>query len=166
MRGRIAKRNSDKCEKVSHRKIVGRDFEVEAGLPEMPLHMSKIARREWRQIAPELVEAGRLSVLDGKALCAYCEAYAKAEAASKLIDKFGMLVPVRVLEKGKLVTTDKLRANPAVAILKDYLGVLATYLDMFGLSPKSRLRLGVPAEKPKSRLQELMDDARPVGFLN
>ena len=169
MRGRLRKSNAQKIFEgnLGNRPITGEDFVPEVGVPEMPKGLSFLARREWRQITRLLLERGTLSRLDGKALAAYCEAYARAEAASKLIDKFGLMVPILKLENGKLVATSELRPNPAVSIHKDYLMVQAKYLDMFGLSPKSRVSLNL-TDKPKrcSPLVALMEDAPVVGFLH
>jgi len=115
---------------------------------------------------------GGITKLDSKALAAYCEAYARSEEANRLIDKFGLMVPVYFYDKvsdlplkdaeGHFVVKEW-RRNPATLIHKDYLMVQARYLDMFGLSPKSRMSLKVQ-DKPKENPLAELRDAPVMGF--
>lgn len=169
MRGRLKKSSEDK---YGHTPPVGQDFVVDSGLPEKPKGLSRLARREWDRIVELLLPKGGVTKLDGKALAAYCEAYARSEEANRLIDLYGLMVPVYLLDKasdlplkdsdGKFVVKEW-RRNPATLIHKDYLMVQRAYLDMFGLSPKSRMSLKI-SDKPKINPLAELRDAPVMGF--
>lgn len=160
-------------EKTGHRKNYGQDFVLAPELPERPKGLSRLARREWEQITRMLLAKGGLAKVDGKALAAYCEAYARSEEANRLIDKFGLMVPVYFVDKvsdlplkdaeGNFVVKEW-RRNPATLIHKDYLMVQARYLDMFGLSPKSRMSLKLLPKPKENGLAALMQDKPVTGF--
>lgn len=160
MKGRPQKSNAVKRAEGNrgNRQIVGQDFNPACETPERPKGLSYLARREWGQIVALLLEKGTLTKLDGKALAAYCEAYAQSELAMRDVEKYGQLVPTYVIDKetgapmldgeGKPYVREWKR-NPATQTHKDYLMIQARYLDMFGLSPKSRMSLKL-ADKPKT----------------
>src|SRR5580704_5979761 len=94
-----------------HRRIVGDDFQPEPGVPEMPKGLSRAARREFRFMSRVLLDRGLLTIVDGKALAAYCQAYAFAEVALRDIEKHGQPVNVLALDKktGKPVVKCRVR---------------------------------------------------------
>lgn len=115
--------------------------------PEMPRGMSRAANREWKQIVPILLGMGVLTIVDGKALSAYCESYAGWEESRKHIKKFGRVFVTHFEDKeGNLIVGD-MKANPAVAQEQAYLKAMNTFLAQFGLSPSTRAK--VKGEKPE-----------------
>jgi P27 family predicted phage terminase small subunit len=122
-------------------------------MPEMPKGMAPAARREWAQIAPILMRLGVLSNIDGKALAAYCDAYAMWELARKDLTKNGLVLDAPVLDKdnnpvmydGNLIMVRK--QNPAFAIYNSAAKLMKSFLIEFGLTPASRAKLKI--EKPK-----------------
>src|SRR5579859_5538253 len=68
-------------------------------MPEMPKSLSRAARREWHYITRALLKVGLLSGMDGKALAAYCEAYAEWEQACRDVRKWGQLIEEPVVDK-------------------------------------------------------------------
>src|ERR1700734_2659283 len=82
-----------------HRRIVGDDFQPEPGVPEMPKGLSRAARREFRFMSRVLLDRGLLTIVDGKALAAYCQAYAFAEVALRDIERYGQLVDILAVDK-------------------------------------------------------------------
>jgi P27 family predicted phage terminase small subunit len=123
----------------------------ENGIPEMPKGMARLARREWKQITPLLLSNGLLSKVDGKALLAYCEAYARWQEAAKLIDKYGPVIRTSFETKDGEIILGDLKSNPAVSQTMQWLKLMKSYLIEFGLTPASRRNLKinkVPANDP------------------
>jgi P27 family predicted phage terminase small subunit len=158
MRGRPRKPNWLKILEGNrgHRPITGEDFQPPGEAPEMPKGMSRAARREFRFMCDALVPRGGITALDGKALWAYCDCYAMAQDARRLIEKHGQLIPMLAVDrktgKPKLGADGKpiikrYYNNPAVKIHMKYLRLMEEYLKMFGLTPASRQKLFIP---PKS----------------
>lgn len=113
------------------------------GEPEMPKGMSKAARREWRQVVPLLMESGVLSVIDGKALAAYCESYALWEIARNDYIKNGIQFRAMFENKEGALIAGDMKANPAVAIANNALKSMKAFLIEFGLTPASRRNLKI-----------------------
>lgn len=145
--------------KLSNEELSGADNPNPAkGEPEMPKGMSKAARREWRNIVPELQEVGVLSVVDGKALAAYCESYALWEQACKEYQKFGITFREMYTTKDGAEIVGEIKANPAVAIANQAAKTMKAFLIEFGLTPASRRNL---------KIEKKQGDENPMeGFLN
>lgn len=129
-----------------HRPLNLDEPKPDAGEPEMPRGMSPLARKEWRSIVPELLKLGVLSKIDGKALGAYCEAYAMWVKAHAEVKKYGLTIPSKAITKSGEVVTTGYKRNPAVGIMNDALKIMKSYLGEFGLTPASRSR--IKADKP------------------
>lgn len=117
-------------------------------MPKCPKHLSKIAKKEWKRIAPELKRLGLLTIIDGSALAAYCTAYARWVDAEELIKKHGVLVKA---PSGFPMQT------PALAIANKAMEQMVKYLTEFGMTPSSRTRIGVSIEDKKSKMEALLD---------
>src|SRR5690348_1699990 len=63
-----------------------------SGDPVMPKGLSAAAAQEWRSIVPELRQLGVLSRIDGKALAAYCHAYARWFQAEREVRRLGLVL--------------------------------------------------------------------------
>ena len=107
-------------------------------VPKCPAYLSKIAKREWKRIVPELDRLGLLTCVDGAALESYCNAYANMVEAQKIIDKYGMTF---VTENGYIAQ------RPEVAIASKSMTIIRSFCAEFGLTPSSRSRMAVP-DKP------------------
>lgn len=141
------------------RKLTGDDFQPEAAEPERQKGLSFAARREWAFMVPYLLDRGVLTVVDGKALAAYCETYAQAEKALKMLNEQGAVVLIGGRSK----------TNPWFKVYKDTIAVMKSYLTEFGLTPASRARIKLPS-KPKDDPLEAMLKAKAarqaLGFVN
>ena len=128
-----------------HRPLNDAEPKPDKAAPEMPKGMLKAARREWAAIVPSLLRIGVLSNIDGKALAAYCDAYAHWELARKQIEKYGLVIEEPVLDKDGFVNTAmvRLKANPAVNIYTAMGKLMKSYLIEFGLTPASRSKLKI-----------------------
>src|ERR1041385_4975243 len=74
------------------RKLNPREPKPAKGIPEMPAGLSEVAQGEWHAITPILDKMGVLTRADGKALGAYCDAYALALTAKQEIAEHGITV--------------------------------------------------------------------------
>jgi P27 family predicted phage terminase small subunit len=72
--------------------INGNEPIPDAAIPECPVELSPLARREWDRLVQELGKLRLLTQLDRAALAAYCGAYALWAEATEAVQKFGMMV--------------------------------------------------------------------------
>lgn len=152
-----------------HRPINTEEPTPEKVAPEKPKGMAAAANREWDFMVPILLRLGVLSQIDGKALAAYCDAYAMWERARKEINKYGLVIKTPKCDKeGNVIIvhgidTDgeipddavmnsagqrgrvlyELKANPAVGVYNTFAKLLKSYLIEFGLTPASRSKLKI-----------------------
>jgi len=116
----------------------------------MPPDLPELAQKEWTSIVPRLMQLHVLSDVDGKALAAYCFAYARWHEAEQEIERLGIIVEEPILGgpiDDREIVGYKYKRNPAVSISHDALKLMKTYLIEFGLTPAARTRLRI--EKPK-----------------
>lgn len=119
------------------------------GAPKMPAGLDKLAIAEWKAIVPLLLALGVLTQVDGKALAAYCMAYARWMEAHEEVQRLGLIVeePIVGLRNGELQELGaRYKRNPAVSIEHEAMKIMKAYLVEFGLTPSSRARLRI--EKP------------------
>ena len=88
-----------------------------------------------------------LTVVDGDALSAYCQTYARWQQAELFIAKHGVAYPIRD-DKGQIKF---MQPFPQVAIARSLLQLVKTYQQEFGLTPSARIRIEV-GEKSGGRL--------------
>jgi P27 family predicted phage terminase small subunit len=129
------------------RKLNDREPKPQPGDPDMPRGLSAAAAEEWRAIVPELRALGVLTKLDGKALAAYCHAYARWMEAEAEIQRVGIVVqePIWDLHTNRLLGV-KFKKNPAVTISETAQKIMKSFLVEFGMTPSSRSRVRI--EKP------------------
>ncbi len=113
------------------------EIEPKKGCPDRPTGLDKIARERWDLLAPQLVELGVLTLVDGSVLEGFCRHYSRAVQADRAIDKHGMIVETPFGPK----------LNPAVRVSRESWTVLNQLGSKLGLSPADRARLSMP-EKP------------------
>lgn len=102
-----------------------------------PAWLSKVARREWRRLAPTLEACGLLTYADSNAFGEYCEALANYIAAT-----------ARVQEEGHVIE-DRLgrRVNPSVSAQSKFFEQTLRLGQRFGLTPSDRT--GIKVTTPK-----------------
>lgn len=108
-----------------------------------PAWLNRIAKAEWRRIAPTLTDLELLTESDIALLSSYCLAWSRLVEAQKIIDKEG----ITTVDPSTL----KVYRHPACAIASEASSELRQLCTQFGLSPSSRGRLGVvPPKKPEA----------------
>jgi P27 family predicted phage terminase small subunit len=109
----------------------------EVVIPECPLELSPVAKREWDRLAAELVKLKLLTNLDRAALAAYCGAYALWAEATEAIQKYGTMVKS---PSGYPIQ------SPYVSIANRQAEIMMRYASEFGFTPASRGRISTPSE--------------------
>jgi P27 family predicted phage terminase small subunit len=109
----------------------------QVAIPECPLELGPVARREWDRMAAELTSLRILTQLDRAALAAYCGAYAMWAEATASIQKFGTMV--------KSPTGYPVQ-SPYVSIANRQAEIMMRIASEFGFTPASRSRISTPPQ--------------------
>lgn len=133
-------------------------------VPEMPKGLRRSARREWKSITAKLLELGVLTIVDGKALAMYCDAYADWQEAQRDCTKFGLVLDAPVLDEnnqpiyvgGRALTVRKV--NPAFTVKNASMKTMKSYLIEFGLTPASRSKLKLPAKPVEDPMAKFLNE--------
>ncbi len=122
-----------------HRRLKKDEPKPRAGVPDCPDWLTAEAKKEWAKIAVELKEMGVLTVVDGTALAAYCQAYARWREAEEWINENGSTFIIRD-KNGKVKYVQQF---PQVAISKSSVQIMHKFLAEFGMTPSSRTRIAI-----------------------
>ncbi len=104
-------------------------------IPDCPVELGEVARREWDRMAPQLASLRILTHLDRAALAAYCGAYAMWAEATEAIQKYGTMV--------KSPTGYPVQ-SPYVSIANRQAEIMMRIASEFGFTPASRSRISAP----------------------
>lgn len=137
-------------------------------MPPAPSHLSAIAKREWRRIGRQLLEAGLLGRLDLTALAMYCDAYGRwleargilqgpvgyclnCDAKRRPRDNETPCVPPRhIAHPYGLLTRTRVGTvvpSPYLKIANEAMDQMRRLLGEFGMTPASRSR--IPRDVPE-----------------
>src|ERR1700759_2918517 len=122
----------------------------EVAIPDCPVELGAVARREWDRMAPQLASLRILTHLDRAALAAYCGAYAMWAEATEAIQKYGTMV--------KSPTGYPVQ-SPYVSIANRQAEIMMRVASEFGFTPASRSRISAPP-KDAPDLFNLLGNAR------
>jgi len=109
----------------------------EALIPDCPVELGPVARREWDRLVAELAPLRMLTNLDRAALASYCGAYGMWAEATEAIQKFGTMVKA---PSGFPVQ------SPYVSIANRQAEIMMRIASEFGFTPASRSRISTPSE--------------------
>jgi P27 family predicted phage terminase small subunit len=107
----------------------------EALIPDCPVELGPVARREWDRLVAELAPLRMLTNLDRAALASYCGAYGMWAEATEAIQKFGTMVKA---PSGFPVQ------SPYVSIANRQAEIMMRIASEFGFTPASRSRISTP----------------------
>lgn len=138
---------------VGHRALNKNEPKAAIGAPEMPRGLRKAARREWGRIVKDLLVIGVLTVVDGKGLMAYCDAYADVEELQKECVKKGLFIEEPIVSKDGMVVGYKTKTAPWFTQKYVALKSMKSFLIEYGLTPASRAKLHV--ERPPTDDEQL-----------
>jgi P27 family predicted phage terminase small subunit len=106
-------------------------------IPDCPVELGPVARREWDRLVAELAPLRMLTNLDRAALASYCGAYGMWAEATEAIQKFGTMVKA---PSGFPVQ------SPYVSIANRQAEIMMRIASEFGFTPASRSRISTPPE--------------------
>src|SRR5690348_9736601 len=96
-----------------HKSTAKTQSSVPASCPEMPAHLTKEAKREWKRVLPMLLERGSVTHADSSVLALYCETFARWLQAKRDVEENGLMVTVSVLDSSGQPVTNR-KPNPAL----------------------------------------------------
>ena len=123
----------------------------EAVVPECPVELGPVARREWDRLAGELAPLRILTTLDRAALAAYCGAYGMWAEATEAIQKFGTMVKS---------PSGYPQQSPYVAVANRQAEIMMRIASEFGFTPASRSRISTPSPDEQTLFDIIEGGAR------
>ncbi len=129
------------------------------GEPEMPIHLDREARREWKRLVPILLSMGVLTAADGVALGNLCQAYSILVQAHKAMQQAS-----KAGGSGLLVKTPSgyIQQSPLIGIINSQVEIINRISREFGLTPSSRSRLSGTAEPAIDSLEAKLCGGLPA----
>jgi len=119
-------------------------------MPDAPEHLDDYALAEWHHICGALFRCGILTEIDGRGLAMYCQAYGRWRKAEEAIQE---IAKEDTVNGGLMIMTtngnwvQNLMVGTANTAMRDAMKYAAEY----GLTPSSRVRLGIEADKAQDR---------------
>ena len=107
--------------------------------PDPPAHLSEASSVEWRLLVHSLQTEGLWTNRDRAALEVYVEALVTFREAVAYVRAHGVMVPGQ--KSGTRVK------NPAIQVVRDTAGVIRAFGSEFGLTPYTRMQLGLPVQE-------------------
>jgi len=124
------------------RKLNKREPKPRKEAPRCPAWLNPDAKRVWKDLVPKLKRMGILTEVDGGALAAYCQTFARWRKVEEFIAKHGEVYPLKD-QNGKI---KYMQQFPQVSIARNLLQLLKAYQQEFGLTPSARTRIEVREE--------------------
>jgi P27 family predicted phage terminase small subunit len=118
----------------------------EIAIPECPVELGPLAKREWDRLVGDLAKLNLLTNFDRAALAAYCGAYALWAEAMEAIQKYGTMIKS---PSGYPVQ------SPYLAIANRQAEIMMRIASEFGFTPASRSRISTPSNMEPSLFDEL-----------
>jgi phage terminase small subunit len=156
------------------RALPAKEPKPQLALPSCPSFIKGPGRKEWKRIAPELLQLGLLTRLDRAALTAYCIAWgqleevehelARAKKANREMNRLRKKNPnLKAMDTNGMVSitsNGNSVIEPLLSVRKQALEQMHKFLIEFGMTPASRSRIsGEPVSKKgsKSAMERLME---------
>lgn len=123
-------------------------------VPAPPKHLSKSAKKEWKDISKKLHRLGLLTEIDYSALALYCQSYGRWVDAEEKLLQTSMVVKT---SNGNPIH------NPYLSIANTAMRDCHTYLTEFGMTPSSRSKVTATKQEKKSKFYGLIQGGEKVG---
>jgi P27 family predicted phage terminase small subunit len=107
-------------------------------VPDPPSCLMGDALLEWQRITPILVKLGLLTEIDGPALAAYCQAFARWQDAERELAEHG---PVITSPNGYQVQ------SPYIGISNRAVTIIKAFVQEFGMTPSARSRIALEGQE-------------------
>lgn len=126
-----------------------------ASIPGPPEGLGDWGQREWHTVCRWLHTVGNLAATDLSLIAAYCNEVDNYWSYDAHVKKSGAVVAIK--NKDGLVV--KVQKSPYTSLRKESLGEALKIAGQFGFTPsaRSRLTMGRPMEKVKSKLDLLKE---------
>jgi P27 family predicted phage terminase small subunit len=123
---------------------------VMQNIPDAPKHLDDYALAEWHHICGALFRCGILTEIDGRGLAMYCQAYGRWRKAEEAIQE---IAKQDTINGGLMIMTTNGNwvQNPMVGTANTAMRDAMKYAAEYGLTPSSRVRLGIEADKAQDR---------------
>lgn len=119
------------------------------GLPICPQWLHPRAKAEWKRVLAEFADTGLITAVDGAALAAYCQAYARWRQAEEQVSREGQMVKEHIVTRsGNPTGRYRTKKHPAVTIARDERAAMIAAGRLFGFDPTSRTRVLIPESPP------------------
>lgn len=121
------------------------------GRPRCPSFLDREAKAKWKALVPELDRLGLLTIVDGDALAAYCQAWSEFRTSTETLRREGRTFKSQ---------SGYLTPHPAVAQQRTAWQAIKAFASLFGLDPSSRSRLKAPPkEEGPDDFEDLLNEA-------
>ena len=118
--------------------------------PTPPNYLDEYALEEWNLVCGALFRCGVLTEIDGRGLGLYCIAMGRLRKAEEAIQQMARANPA----SGGLImktTNGNIVQNPMIGIANTAMRDAVKYAAEYGLTPSSRVRLGVESDKANEK---------------
>ena len=118
-------------------------------VPDPPWFLDYYAKKEWKRVAPHLIEVGLLTEADISTFQDYCEVHAHCVRLHRKVHEEGYEF---IIESGYV------QKRPITSILKDYMDQKRKLANQLGLTPAARTNIEVDLEKDeKKSVEEILN---------
>jgi len=102
--------------------------------PRCPAWLTPGAKRVWKRLIPVLEQMGVLTLIDGDAIAAYCQAFDTWREATKVLRRHGMTVR----------SHGAVKPRPEWQIAQQALRTMRDYQRELGMTPAARAGIRIP----------------------
>ena len=113
-----------------------------------PQYLLPDARKEWKRLAPILIQMGLLTAADVVPFAAYCTAFARWKEAEEEISRHGSIYKD---DDGRI------RPNPFIAIANQQMREIKSFAADFGLTPSNRAAMIANVMSAKKQKMDPME---------
>ncbi|MBP3959444.1 phage terminase small subunit P27 family [Gemmata sp. G18] len=117
------------------------------GAPACPSWLSKTAKKVFKRVVGDMLEAGTVANVDVGLIASYATAEADLAEVRKALNKTGVVIEVPTLDRNGRPTGHSVeKPNPLLRTQDALLGRVKQLADALGISPAARSRAGAAPE--------------------
>jgi P27 family predicted phage terminase small subunit len=120
---------------------------VTGNAPTPPPYLTAHAKRLWKEILSNFGDINLVTPADKYSFAQLCQALARVVEGERILSAEGLIVREPIVNRhGTVTDKEKIKAHPAIAIVKMYGSQVAQIGARFGLSPADRARIVQPQQ--------------------
>jgi P27 family predicted phage terminase small subunit len=124
---------------------------VVGSAPTPPAYITAHAKKLWREILSNFDGINLVTGADRYTFAQLCQALARVVEGERILSAEGLIVREPIVNRhGTVTDKEKIKAHPAIAIVKMYGSQVAQIGARFGLSPGDRARIVMPVSEDES----------------